>query len=415
MSRSLENFDIYNLGTFDGSEGATLLYAPRSCNCALVMPDELKKIIAVAEGNCHDGEYVDFFKDLADNSNIDRIGNISDFVNLSILPTNSCNFACSYCYSAKGRSSQTIDFATVENVIRWFIGIERSGSPSLHITIFGGGEPMLCWETVVRPALCLIQEMRKAYPSKIHITLITNGSVLPDDFSDMCLNADIDLAISFEILEELQNLQRRNYSLVYGNILKLCQKGVIPAINSVITDEAVIMMPKMVETAIKTIPGLRHISFEPVTGHHSAEFYRRFTTGFFEARGIAEKAGVKLTTSALRNVDVTVERYCAGELALTAAGDLTLCPCISSPVQPGYDRWIYGTADGKSVKIDTEKLSRMLSYDVNLQPWCDRCFARYNCGGGCVNKTIESGNKPDSNYCSFFRKFLRTVLIERIS
>lgn len=413
MSHCLEDLKIYNLGPVHQDDNAILLYAPLSCNSVIVSVDDLQGLQAAAKGEILTGEYAAALDMLAAHEPIPRIRNIEDFRNLSILPTNSCNFACSYCYSSKGRSNATIDFAAVARMIRYFIGLKRKNTPPLHITLFGGGEPMLCWESVVHPAIELIEQLREDYLGKIHITLITNGSILPADFAEVCMKSDVDLAISFEILEELQNLQRHNYRLVYDNILNLCKSGIVPAINSVITDEAVKLMPRMVFEAIEKIPGVKYLSFEPMSGEHTREFYDLFIKYFFEAKAVADSYGVKLTTSALRNVDVTVERYCAGELALNATNEITACPCLSSPQQPGYHRWVYGHVSDGEVKINFERLASLLDYDVNAQPWCEHCFARYNCGGGCLNSAIERGHKPDSEYCRFFKDFLRKIIIQR--
>lgn len=413
MSDCLDNLKIYNLGPVNGDDDSILLYAPLSCNSVIVSAADLQGLRSAAKGEILTGEYAEALDLLAYNEPVPRIRHVEDFVNLSILPTNSCNFACSYCYSAKGRSSATIDFAAVERMIRFFVGLPRENMPSLHITLFGGGEPMLCWSDLVRPAIEQIEKMRDDCAAKIHITIITNGSILPADFAKVCKRSNVDLAISFEILEELQNLQRHNYRRVYDNILNLCRSGIVPAINSVITDEAVRLMPRMVFEAIEKIPGVKYLSFEPMSGEHTRRFYDRFIECFFEAKAIADSYGVILTTSALRNVDVTVERYCAGELVLNATGEITACPCLSSPQQPGYHRWVYGQVSAGEVRINFDKLASLLDYDVNDQPWCKHCFARYNCGGGCLNNTIERGHKPDSEYCRFFKEFLRKIIIQR--
>lgn len=415
MSNSLESLNIYNLGRISKGEDKTLLYAPLSCNCVAASPKELELLEVAAEGGFVDSEYSEILNILASRDEVPRISVVTNFVNLSILPTNACNFSCSYCYSANGRSTRTIEFPVVENMIRWFVGMKRSSTPPLFITIFGGGEPMLCWDNVVRPTLELTEALQMDYHSQINLNLITNGSILPLDFIDICKGSKTNVSISFEILEELQNLQRRNYRKVYENILTLCENGILPSINSVITDEAVEKMPKMVEETVRTLPEVKYLSFEPVTGSHTQSFYSKFTESFFQARKLAEVAGLKLTTSVLRNVDVSVERYCAGELALTASGDITACPCLSEQLQPGYQRWIYGHASSDSIVIDKVKLSEILSLDVNHNKWCDNCFARYNCGGGCLNNTIERGYKQDPNFCRFFKDFLRKVLIERMS
>lgn len=412
MPNQLSNLSIYDLGPVD-ADGRSLLYAPLADSSAIVDAADIARLEAADDGNTDDAEALDTLHQLSEHQPVARIRSVADFRNLSILPTNACNFACSYCYSARSRSPQTLSWPQVECAIRWFIGMQRTSARPLHITLFGGGEPMLCWEKIVRPAIKLVEELRKGYPAPIYITLITNGSILPDDFTEVCLRAKIDLAVSFELLPELQNAQRRNYDRVLANLRALLAAGVVPAINSVITDLAVDRMPDMVRAAADTLAGVRYLAFEPATQPHSPEFYRVFTDGFLEARALAESKDMILSTSALRNCDVTVERYCAGELALTPAGDLTLCPCISAPDQSGYDRWTYGRVTDDGIEIDTARLGSLLAIDVDSQPWCRDCFARYNCGGGCLNNTAERGYKPDAAYCDFFRDFLRRVILTR--
>lgn len=412
MPTKLSDLRIYDLGPVD-ADGRRLLYAPLSDSSAIVDDADIRRLEAAAAGSTDDAEALDTIRQLSEHGPIARICSVADFRNLSILPTNACNFACSYCYSARSRSPQTLTWPQVERTIRWFTDIQRTEAVPLHITIFGGGEPMLCWEKIVRPAIELVEKQREAYSAPIYITLITNGSILPDDLAEVCLRAKIDLAVSFELLPELQNAQRRNYDRVLTTLRALLAAGVVPAINSVITDLAVDRMPAMVSAAARDLSGVRYLAFEPATQPHSPEFYRAFTDGFLEARDRAEAKGMILSTSALRNCDVTVERYCAGELALTPAGDLTLCPCISAPDQSGYDRWTYGHVTDEDIEIGTERLSRLLAVDVDSQTWCRDCFARYNCGGGCLNNTAERGNKPDAAYCHFFRDFLRRVILTR--
>ncbi len=342
----------------------------------------------------------------------DRDGYIKsehDFVNLSILPTNRCNFSCAYCYSAKGRASETINIDTVKTTIDWFVSRDRK---TLHITFFGGGEPMLTWNEIVRPAITYVRE--KYYDKRISFTLITNGLILPYDFVDICKKVSLDIVVSFEVLEQLQQRQRRNYAIVKQNILNMVENNLNPRINTVITDESVELITNILTELAATFPGIDYISMEPEVGQHTKEFYDTFTQEFLRAISIGNKLGIHVTTSALRNCDVTVDRYCAGEFALTASGDISLCPCIASVTHPDYSRWIYGRVEADKVVVDTDRLTSLLEQRVYTQPWCRTCFAKYNCGGGCINKTIDMDNIQDNAFCHYTRNFLKTIIMKRL-
>lgn len=388
-------------------DGRRLLYAPLADACLWVTDDELKSIAKEPPA-----EIIDV-PPLSQREGYIRTP--EDFVNLSILPNNICNFHCSYCYSAYGRSKLQLHFAQVKAVIDYLFTKTRPRRK--HITIYGGGEPLLSWNSIVHPTLDHLQQWQQQ-GSNFYVTLITNGSLLPDGFVDYCRAMHIDLVCSFEVLQDIQDTQRGHYSLVRNNILTLIKEGIVPAFNSIITPLNVERQAEMVEEVKHIYPGVRYLSFEPVLGGDQPvgdEFYTKFSDGFRRAQAVATAGGIELTCSALRNVDVTVERYCAGELALVADGSLTICPCLSSPQEPMFSRFVYGhvDTDGK-VTIDTQRFGELLAMNMHSQPWCRRCFARWNCGGGCTRETMRRGNAPDEAFCRFMRCFLRDELKARM-
>ncbi|MGM9830153.1 MAG: hypothetical protein ACI30C_08975, partial [Muribaculaceae bacterium] len=71
------------------------------------------------------------------------------YTRIAILPNNVCNFKCSYCYSAHGRSGKIISKEMLKAGLDHFINNERvSIDNKLAISILGGGEPMLSWDLV---------------------------------------------------------------------------------------------------------------------------------------------------------------------------------------------------------------------------------------------------------------------------
>ena len=400
-----------------------VLYAPLADSCILVDDNDINQLAAaVACPDQADEETLEILDALTDVVPISHREGImkteKDFINLSILPNNTCNFACSYCYSAKGRSGQQLKYEQAKDVIEFFLSPERNKSEKLTITFFGGGEPLISWDNVVMPSIDLINKIAQVQHRRVVITVITNGSVIPSGFLERCRDYAIDLVCSYEILEEIQNVQRKHYHLVTENIGKMIAQGVVPAINSVITELNVERQSEMIDVLHQRFPQIRYVAFEPVLGpnvENRRQFYTRYTEQFIKAKSLADQLGIRLTCSALRNVDVTVNRYCPGEFALVANGSLTICPCISSPQEDNFDKYVYGKVSaGQGVCIDNEKLSKLLAVDVDAYHWCDKCFARYNCGGGCMNTTISNNNQQDVDYCHFVRNFLKYMLLKRL-
>lgn len=399
-----------------------LLYAPLADSVLLVTRHEVDRIAtAIFSPEKADAESRMIVDTLCDVEPVkDRVGQIHnerDFINLSILPNNICNFTCSYCYSAKGRSSQQLTTQLAYRAIDFLLSPERNNAPLLTVSIFGGGEPLLSWQKVVKPTIDYLYQEAGRLGRRVVTTLITNGSLIPEGFIETCLSYQIDLVCSYEILEDVQNSQRKHFDLVSKHIETLIQNDVVPAINSVVTELNADRQIEMIETLHRRFPRIRHVAFEPVMDPSIADrnlFYRRFTSEFIKAERHAREYGIKLTSSVLRNVDVTVDRYCPGEFALCADGSLSICPCVSSPAETNYSKYIYGHVDEAGVHIDRVRLQQLLNMNVYAQPWCQDCFAKWNCGGGCTNDTVNNGGNQDTAYCRFVRRFLRYILIRRL-
>lgn len=416
---ALQSKELYILDV--ETPGMYLLYAPLAdCMLPVSEDDAVKLAYAIGCPEDADQEVKDILDALCDVDPVcKRPGHVrsaGDFINLSILPNNVCNFSCSYCYSAKGRSKQRLELDQAKKMVDYFLDKGRNSSDFLTVSIFGGGEPLLSWKDLVKPTVEYIYE-RNCGQRRIVTTLITNGSIIPDDFMEFCRKYQIDLVCSYEILRDVQDSQRKHYDIVTQNIGRLISNGIVPAVNSVITSLNVQRQEEMITALISNFPEIRYAAFEPVISDEiedRADFYRKFSKNFIAAQEIAGKHGVTLTCTALRNVDVTVDRYCAGELALCADGSISICPCVSSPQEDNYDNYIYGKVDQDGVHINSNRLASLLSMNVYSQPWCKGCFAKWNCGGGCVNNTLNNKGKQIPDYCRFVRNFLKYTLTRRL-
>lgn len=416
----LKKHELYLLTVTHASNG--ILYAPLADSAMPVTMLQIQELAtALKNPQSASEEMREVIKALCDVEPIAKregiIRSEADFINLSILPNNICNFSCSYCYSAQGRSLQQLDLSKAKVAVDYFLSPQRNSSPLLTVSIFGGGEPLLSWEKLVYPLITYIYDEASRLSRKIVTTLITNGSVIPEGFIEVCRKYNLDIVISYEILEDVQNTQRKHFELVTQNSALLINAGIIPAINSVVTELNVNKQQEMVETLHQMFPSIRYLSFEPVIDDSISDkrmFYSHFMRSFIAARKKADACGITLTCSALRNVDVAIDRYCAGELALCADGSLSICPCVSSPVEENYQNYVYGkVADGK-LEINSSRLQELLAVNVYQNEWCRDCFAKWNCGGGCMNTNQNNGNKQDKNYCHFVQSFLKYILIERL-
>jgi radical SAM protein with 4Fe4S-binding SPASM domain len=403
-----------------------LLYAPLSTVATIASKKDVANIRNYLKGQPTDQSVADLVSALLDKSPSEqslskRIRKASDFVNISLLLNNVCNFNCSYCYSAAGRSNAEIEAHKLIVALNYFISKKRTDTPRLSLSILGGGEPMLS-RGLIETAVNHANKLADKEGFKLWIKIVTNGSILKESDIAFFKENRIELTVSYEILEDIQNLQRKHFSSVMKNIKMLVEHGVSVSINSVITPNNVNRQIEMIEEVIRSFPQIDYLSFEPLmelnewsAEHIDTSFYDDFIRHFLAAREIAEKNGIELSCSTLRNVDCSVERYCAGEFAVCPDGSITVCPCISSSEMHNYESYVYGHINEKGeVEIDEKKLSQLLLEDVHAYSECKHCFAKWNCGGGCLNTNRLDSTVKKKERCNFVRNFTKRILWERI-
>lgn len=337
---------------------------------------------------------------------------------LMILPNNKCNFHCSYCYSANGRTNEEIDPAVLEAGLRYFLHPDRAKGERLSVSVLGGGEPLLSWN-ILRPALEKAMPMLEQRQTPCPISLVTNGSVCTDEIIQFCLRHQISLSVSFDILEDVQNAQRGAWDIVSANINRFTQAGLDVALNTVISNNNVERMSEMIEHLAKYNPGVKKVSFKTmISKRHFSDreerrkYYREFIRNFFQAKTLADEYGIYLTCSYMNACLCVTDRYCQGKFVITSEGDISICHTVGSKRDELYDKFIYGHIDHQTgeVSIDKDKLQAILSYDVSQRDECAECPARWHCAGGCYADHFHLSGEDRQLYCESMRAFLAAFL-----
>jgi radical SAM protein with 4Fe4S-binding SPASM domain len=340
---------------------------------------------------------------------------------LSILPNQKCNFSCSYCYSAKGRSDSELSPEALRAMLRYFIDPARIEPCELNILIAGGGEPMLSWP-LISGGLDYAATLAAEHGFKLFIRIITNGSILNEEIIRTLLRHRIRVCVSFEILEELQQMQRGAYQRVHQHIRSLIGRGIIPEIFATITPAGVERMEEMLEAVHQSFPEVKKVNFDPVMDKRLfagtedlSAFYSSFTRNYFEAMEAFRDKGLETGNSILEKFSRLRDRFCPGYLCLTAEGTLSLCHKVSSPSDPAYDRYCYGsvTLSGKP-DMDQAKFDRLLQYNAAHFSECNDCFARWHCGGGCMACRDHFSEEQFREVCNFHREMLYNLLIRKL-
>lgn len=344
---------------------------------------------------------------------------VANMRSLMLLPNNKCNFQCAYCYSAKGRTNNEISLNMLKAGIGYFLNLDRAKSERLSISVLGGGEPLLSWD-ILKPALEYALALRDKRTAGCPISLVTNGSICTDEIISFCVDNNINLSVSFDILPDVQNKQRGHWKEVSANINRFSEAGLDVALNTVISNENVTRMSEMVNHLLSHNPLVKKISFKTLIAKDYFRdvgsrriYYESFISNFFKAKILADTHDLWLTCSYMNTCTTLTDRYCHGKFVVTSEGDISICHTVGSKNDDLYDKFVFGHIDAQtgSVSIDENKLTEILSHDVSHNVMCEDCPARCHCAGGCYADYFHLSKEEHDVYCDSMRLFLANYLI----
>lgn len=339
---------------------------------------------------------------------------------LSLIPNSICNLECSYCYSASGRNNTRISTEKLMSVLRWFIDKERVETDRMSIFITGGGEPFATRDLTL---LAVKYARQLAYRENIalHISIVTNGTLLDDRIIDFLKRNDCSVCVSFDILKDLQDAQRGKFETVKANIKKLLEAGIRVMINSTVIPSSVARIAECVEEVAHEYPGVVQLTMEPATGVgifrntlEMRDFYSRFEEEYYRAKSLAEMKGINLRFTfddALRGIST---RHCPGKFVLTPSGNISVCHLVSSEADERMGECTYGKVENGKVELDLEKFQNLYHCNLFSYSECGDCIAKWSCGGECYTRRNTYPQEFMYEVCRFNRNIIKRQLREKV-
>lgn len=332
-----------------------------------------------------------------------------------IILSQLCNFECSYCYARYAHSNDIIDWSTIERVLGIVLATQQK---EIKVTFIGGGEPLATFQ-LLKKAAEYAEEKANAVGKFVRFSLTTNGSLVSAERAFWLKQHGFTVSISFEILPEIQNMQRpmlgnrASYEAVDRGIRNLIRAGVPLRFRSTITNANVSQMQQMVRYALKNYPEVTRLHFEHVSDNSIdlESYYKQYIASFFAARKTAKEHGVRLTNSILSSLQCIKDVFCAGEVCVTPSGSIVSCHRASSLLDSLYDSFrVYDSCND----IENTKVCSMQIL-TELLPECSKCFARWHCAGACTyNRQIYSKSQMKL-LCKFTRDLIREYFESTLS
>lgn len=394
-------------------EEEVLIYAPLAGLALRTSSEEAENIKKAAFGLLSTQESVDAWNMLRAKDSVLVCSSPIDIDEMTILLNQRCNFSCTYCYSALGRSKAELNTARIHQVLDFFV--KRSRGLHLKLVFSGGGDPLLSFDKF-QEAVNYAEKLAIKQEIALAIGLVTNGSTLTDDQINFLKDHEVEMVLSFDILKDVHDKQRSHFDTVADTLLRIANAGLPFGLRSTITPLNVNRQCEMVETLHKDFPQVMSAAFEAVLSRELFEtieeqtaFYKDFVNGFFQARSLGECYGIEISNTIFNSVGCRKLRACPGKLVVTPDGILSACSRISSDKEPHYNLFQYGHIDSSGVIVDEDKYNWLMSQNALLYKDCSGCIAQWHCGGGCLlARKVLAERMPV--YCSFMRQMIVETL-----
>lgn len=410
---SLQLFPIDKSEYLEGSRGQFIIYSPLAHDWVEVGASEMEAMEKqlAEKGRFDDNTLQQRLITRQATPSTNHVTSPDEVYAMTLLPNNICNFSCSYCYAAKGHGHDELSYDALKTVIDFFVDASRVNCKDLHLSFGGGGEPMISWDKF-KYAVEYSNQLAQQQGLAIHYSYASNGSIISEDIINTIKNYKIKANISFDILEDVQNAQRKNYRKVCETLDLLLENDIFPTINSVITPLNVARQCEMVEEVHQRFPRLKRLTFDEVVDRQlfddteaSRRFYDAYTENFYRARSLGKTYGINVNSIKYHELGMLKTRACAGGFDVTPQGTLSVCFLVSSPKEALYEDFIYGRITEGKVLFDRDKFRNLVENSANQREQCRDCFMRWHCGGGCLYKTKTYSDEQMEVLCHFKRRY----------
>lgn len=337
--------------------------------------------------------------------------------NVVIIPTQLCNFGCTYCYAQEAHLYNSVMSKETLKIVLDFV--LQSKNKKKNISFIGGGEPLTAWKLIKWAVEYLEQNKHSADILNIGIT--TNASLFTDEIFKFVKEHNIHIGVSFEIISDIQDSQRPfrggkgTFEIVNKNIEKLIQYGIPYGIRSTITKLNVSRMSEMVEFVAEHYPNIKKLHLEQVTDSSEDDkaFYSAYIDNFYMAKQAGKKYNINVYNSISKSIYQIRDCFCGGEFCVTPTGRFVACHRVSAEHEKAFPLFNYGKIN-TSILFDGEAEEMYSTFSRQKSKDCKNCFAKWHCGGICPMERTELSEYQLLAKCDFIKKIVSRELYDAL-
>jgi uncharacterized protein len=352
---------------------------------------------------------------------------------VTLFLTSECNLRCVYCYARAG--DLAVERMSMETAQR---GIDYVVANALELNtgwfglyFHGGGEPTINHEVLVGSHE-YAKMLAEQYGLELTTSIATNGVLSPKSRRWIIENLQ-GASVSLDGSPEVNDRNRPNIagggsgSRVLETLHEFDAANFPYGVRVTVSAQTVHEIANTVRYIVENTHPAR-IQVEPVydigRGENASLHVEidAFINGYRESWQLAHEHGIELEFSSARLDEVT-SRFCRayGEgFQLTPQGNVTGCYEVYSETADFAEDIIFGQYDAQRRKyiLDQNKLQKMRDHNVENQPWCNGCFAKWHCSGDCPNKVLHAsinGEFRGMPSCEITRAIVLDQIVRKIS
>lgn len=336
-----------------------------------------------------------------------------------ILPTENCNFNCSYCYQEHSGGIMSL---SVENSIVRFIQRNINRYTAVDIGWFGG-EPLIAFPTIVRLSekiISLCKRARRPYSA----TISTNGYNLNLATFKRLLECNV---ISYQVTldgdKEHHNKVRQysdgsgTFDRIIANLQDISSNVNSSSFSFVIrTNVTIDMLPTLGEHIARLHDMFSNdkrfsFLFRPV-GNWGGERIKSLENRFVNSMDDIYK--VLLSTNSKLNhfcyypilINAMCEAKRRNSYVITPTGMVKKCTLAQDK---GFNM-IGHLLENGTMDIDPAKLNRWIRESVDMGPECNECFYLPACNKGSCPLKCQEGMMPIGGFCGYEKENIDSIL-----